>query len=288
MRLAGRKPIGDFLVDAGIITATTLERALTRQKGSGKQLGSILEDMGVITDAELVDALAKQLNMKSAKNILGHEFAPQLLERVSVDFALERKIFPLMEKDGVLAIAVSNPFDIDTFDFLAQKTGLKILPVLATDKEILAAIKGHYLKGATIERKARKILVVEDSPPVATIIKVALQREGFDVFMAMDGLEGLKQALTHLPDLIICDSIMPKMDGFGMFRALKGSPQTAEIPIILITSKASPEDEQKALEYGFFDFVAKPVMPMRVISRVKRAFNLLDTIQGSGKAAHPE
>lgn len=283
-----RRPIGDFLVDAGIITATTLERVLSRQKGSGKRLGALLEEMGVITDSELVDALAKQLNLKSVKHILGHEFTPQLLERVSVDFAMQRGIFPLKEKDGVLALAVSNPFDIDTFDFLAKKTGLKVFPVLASEREILAAIKAFYLRGVTEERKHGNILVVEDSAPVATIIQVALEREGFEVVIAVDGLEGIKQAVERLPDLIICDSVMPKMDGFGLFRALRGFPQTAEIPIILITSKASPEEERKAFEYGFFDFVAKPVMPMRIISRVKRALNLLGRIQGAEKGKNPE
>ena len=67
---------------------------------------------------------------------------------------------------------------------------------------------------------------------------------------------------------------MPRMDGFGMFRALKANPMTAEIPVIMLTSKASTDEEQKALEFGFIDFIPKPVQPVRVVSRVKRALEL--------------
>ena len=93
-----------------------------------------------------------------------------------------------------------------------------------------------------------------------------------------DGLEGLKLALNHKPDLIICDSVMPRMDGYGLMRALKANATTAGIPMILLTSKAGSEDEQKALGSGFLDFIAKPVQPIRVVSRVKRAFEIIGKI----------
>ena len=86
-------------------------------------------------------------------------------------------------------------------------------------------------------------------------------------------------ALLNAPDLIICDSVMPRMDGYGLKTAVQGNPATAAIPIILLTSKASGEDEQKALESGFIDFISKPVQPLRVISRVKRAFEIAGTLR---------
>ena len=92
--------------------------------------------------------------------------------------------------------------------------------------------------------------------------------------MASDGLEGLKVAVSERPRLIITDSVMPRMDGFGLLRALKANPMTADIPVIMLTSKASSEDEQKALEFGFIDFIPKPVQPVRVVSRVKRALEI--------------
>ena len=80
--------------------------------------------------------------------------------------------------------------------------------------------------------------------------------------------------LSEQPSLIICDSVMPRMDGYGLKNAIHTNPATASIPIILLTSKASGEEEQKALESGFIDFIPKPVQPLRVTSRVKRALAL--------------
>ena len=68
----------------------------------------------------------------------------------------------------------------------------------------------------------RKILVVDDSQPIAAIIEAALKKEGYDVCVGQDGVEGLKMALVEKPDLIICDSVMPRMDGFALIRALQG------------------------------------------------------------------
>ena len=86
-------------------------------------------------------------------------------------------------------------------------------------------------------------------------------------------------AIAENPDLIICDSVMPRMDGFAMLRAMRANPATSAIPAILLTSKASGEEEQKAFEAGFLDFIPKPVQPIRVITRVKHAFNLLRAMQ---------
>lgn len=272
-----RKQLGELLVEAGIITDKTLERALARQKESGRRLGTVLEEMGVITDEELASALAAQFGMKLIRRLRGNIFPRELFDLVPVDVALQKTVFPLMAKDGVLALAVANPFDSDTFDYLTKKLELKIVTAIAPAREIVAAITEYYLKGSEPgERSSRLVLVVEDSQPVATVIQVALEKEGCKVIQGRDGIEGLKLALEQHPDLIICDSVMPRMDGFGLLRALKGNQGTASIPVILLTSKASPEEEHKALAAGFHDFIAKPVQPLRVISRVKRAFELCE------------
>lgn len=274
-----KKQLGTLLVETGLITTTTLERALERQRGSGKKLGFVLEEMGVITGGELVDALARQFGFKTAKGFAGYAFPRPLLDLVHEDFAVQRTIFPLKLQDNVLAVAITDPFDNETFDFLAKKTGLKILPVLSTRQDIMDAIKKHYLKGAETEAGKYKILVVDDSQPIATIIEVALKKEGYDVIIGQDGVEGLKLTLAEKPDLIICDSIMPRMDGFALIRALRANPLTEHIPMILLTSKASGEDEQRAFEAGFLDFVPKPVQPIRIVSRVKHAFSLINAMK---------
>jgi CheY-like chemotaxis protein len=274
-----KKQLGTLLVDLGIITTKTLERALERQKGSGRKLGAVLEDMGVVNEEELIDALARQIGFKTAKGFAGYPFPADVLGAVHEDLAIQKGIFPLKLSGGVLAIAVSDPFDASTFDYLTKKTGYKILPVLSTRKEITAAINGHYLRGREGESELQKVLVVDDSDTITKIIAVALEKEGYSVKEASDGIEGLKLAIAEKPDLIICDSVMPRMDGFALMRALRANPVTADIPAILLTSKASGEDEQRAFDSGFLDFVPKPVQPIRIVSRVKHAFSIINAMK---------
>jgi len=269
----------DVLVKAGIITGTTLEQALARQKESGKRLGSVLVEMGAITEEVWINALAKECGFKTVTTITAYSFSPELLRLVPEEFAAQHAVFPLKEKDGMLAIAITDPFDSDTLEYLVKKTGLKTIPFLARRDDIMAAIRANYFKGKTSTSSKQKILVVDDSQSITAIIQVALQKEGYEVFVGHDGLEGLKLAISEKPDLIICDTVMPRMDGFGLLRALKGSPATALIPMILLTAKSGSEDEQRALEAGFLDFISKPVQPIRLISRVKRAFELVQSMK---------
>ena len=268
------KHLGDILVEADIISKKTLERALARQKEGTGRLGTILEEMGVITEEELAEALAKQFNFKTVSNFVNHTFSQELLELIPSDLAMKKLVFPLKQKDTMLAVAITDPFDMETMEMLSRVTGFQIIPVITTRREILDAIAKNYLNSSITNNDGNTILVVEDSPAVLSVISVALSKEGFSVITATDGLEGLKIAVSERPLLIITDSVMPRMDGYGLLRAIKANPMTSDIPVIMLTSKASTEDEQKALEFGFIDFIPKPVQPVRVVSRVKRVLEL--------------
>jgi len=268
------KHLGDILVEAEIISKKTLERALVRQKEGTMRLGAVLEEMGVISEEELAEALGAQFNFKTVKNFINHSFSQELLDLLPSDFAMKKLVFPLKQKDSMLAVAITDPFDMETIEMLTRITGFQIIPVISTRKEILDAVSKYYLKSAIGSECTDSILVVEDSTAVAAVIQAALVKEGYVVILAVDGLEGLKLAISERPRLIVTDSVMPRMDGFGLMRALKVNPMTSEIPVIMLTSKASSEDEQRALEFGFIDFIPKPVQPLRVVSRVKRALEL--------------
>ena len=135
---------GEMLVRAGIITAGTLDQALDRQKISGEGLGFILSEMAGLGEDLWIEALTKAFNLKTVSNIRGHSFAPELLALIPADFASQRMVFPLKQKDGMLATAISDPFDSDTLNTLASRTGFKIIPFLARRDDILAAIKANY------------------------------------------------------------------------------------------------------------------------------------------------
>lgn len=268
------KHLGDILVEAEIISKKTLERALVRQKEGKMRLGAVLEEMGVITEDELAEALGSQFNFKTIKSFVNHTFSQELLDLLPSDFVMKKLVFPLKQKDNMLAVAITDPFDMDTMEMLTRISGFQIIPVISTRREILDAVSKFYLKSAISSESTDSILIVEDSTAVAGVIQAALTKEGYTVILAVDGLEGLKMAISERPRLIVTDSVMPRMDGFGLLRALKGNPMTSEIPVIMLTSKASSEDEQKALEYGFIDFIPKPVQPLRIVSRVKRVLEL--------------
>lgn len=268
------KHLGDILVEAEIISRRTLEKALARQKEGRQRLGVVLEEMGVITEEELAEALATQFKFKTVANFVDHSFSQDLLDLLPSDFAMKKLVFPLKQKDLMLAVAITDPFDTETMEMLARITGLQVIPVIATRREIFDAISKHYLKGSVRTEHSEAILVVEDSAPVAAVIQAVLAKAGYTVLLAGDGLEGLKLAISERPRLIITDLVMPRMDGFSLFRSLKANPMTSEIPVIMLTSKASTEEEQKALEFGFIDFIPKPVQPVRVVSRVKRVLEL--------------
>lgn len=268
---------GSILVNAGMISASVVEEALAIQKESGKRLLAVLEELGAITEEQWIHALASAVNFKIVDALTRFSFPPELLRLVPAAFAQQHVVFPLKMKEGKLALALSDPFDRATLDYLASTTGMKIIPFLSRQKDILAAISANYLKEPP--DRCKKILVVEDSRSIASIIAVALQNEGYQVVVGYDGLEGLKLALAESPDLVITDTVMPGLDGFGLLRALRSNQATAKIPAILVTAKSGVEDEQQALEAGFLDFISKPVQPIRLVSRVKRGFQLIESMQ---------
>jgi len=269
--MESRKQIGKLLVDSGIISAKTLERALTIQKGSGKRLGALLREMGIVTEQEITDALACQFNLRTVRNFADHPFSKKLLGLISPELALEKTIFPLKYHDGTLAIATLDPFDHETLSQLAQKTGMRIYLALSTKKDIIAAVEKHYMIREEENCLKKKILLIDDSPVFTKVLDASLTKEGYEVLIAGDGVEGLKLALMHHPSLILCDLFLPRMDGYNFILAMKEHSEIAGIPVILVTSKASLEEENLALKAGFIDFIGKPVLPARVIARVQRA-----------------
>jgi CheY-like chemotaxis protein len=278
--ISQKKQLGDILVHAKLISEMTLGRALERQKSEGKRLGQVLEEMGVITEHELVDALGRQFGFKTVVNFCNRAYAPETLNLLPSEFVMKRLVFPLRHKDSMLAVAITDPFDGETTEMIARITGLEVVPVIATRKEILEAIARHYLNAPVNPDASETILVVEDSPTVAMLVEAALNKAGYNVILAKDGIEALRLTLTHRPQLVITDAQMPRLNGHGLLQAIKANPITATIPVIMLTGRASTDEEQKALEAGFFDFIPKPVQPQRVVSRVKRAIELTKQIKG--------
>jgi two-component system alkaline phosphatase synthesis response regulator PhoP len=123
---------------------------------------------------------------------------------------------------------------------------------------------------------AKKVLVVDDEPHIVRLVEVNLQRAGYDVIKAMDGVEALEQVKAEIPDMIVLDVMMPRMDGFTVLKHLKADPQTQEIPVIMLTAKAQDADIFKGWQSGVDSYLTKPFNPMELLTFVKRIFESQD------------
>ncbi len=119
-----------------------------------------------------------------------------------------------------------------------------------------------------------RILVVDDIHANVKLLEAKLTAEYFDVITATSGSEALEMALRVRPDIILLDVMMPKMDGFEVCVRLKADPETAHIPVIMITALDQPSDRVRGLEAGADDFLTKPVSDVALFARVKSLVRL--------------
>lgn len=115
-----------------------------------------------------------------------------------------------------------------------------------------------------------RVLVVEDEESLANVLKYRLAAEGFDVCVVHSGPEALDAAHRYAPDAIVLDWMLPGLDGAEVCRRLKSSPETARIPILMLTARTSEADEVMALSIGADDYVAKPFRMLPLVQRIKR------------------
>ena len=118
------------------------------------------------------------------------------------------------------------------------------------------------------------ILLVDDTPDNITLLS-ALLKDKYKLKIATNGTKALQVANTApYPDLILLDVLMPEMDGFETCRRLKAAPETADIPVIFLTSRGQPEDEALGFSVGAADYIMKPISPPGVLARVEAQLNL--------------
>lgn len=116
---------------------------------------------------------------------------------------------------------------------------------------------------------SKKILIIDDERDFVETVLFALSSDGFEVSNASNGPNGLEQAKTLLPDLIILDLMMPDMDGYEVARRLKADSQTSAIPILVLTAAVTRDLSQKIRETKAVDYLTKPCDLEELIKRVK-------------------
>ncbi|ACB83850.1 response regulator transcription factor [Natranaerobius thermophilus] len=115
-----------------------------------------------------------------------------------------------------------------------------------------------------------KILVIEDEKNIVIPLKLYLQKQGFEVLVATNGVDGVSLAQEEKPDVILLDIILPKMNGYLVCEALKENEETKHIPIIFITAKSNETEIEKALAMGGDDYLIKPFTHTKLYEVIKK------------------
>ena len=309
--MSRRKKFGEILVEAKVVDESQIESGLLKQKGTGRRLGQILEEMGVITEREIAAVLARQFGLKTVANIAKGSFSRELLDLCDGGTAMSKLVFPLKKEGKTLYLAMVNPLDVETIDDFAYKKGLRVISCITTPAEIHAAVGRHYFniyesnftpvfEDDVIERDhnvierdyddipeytpepRRKpenvwtVLVIDGEDQDRSEIVTALKQEGYALLEASNCAEGLKVALQKKPHLIIADIVMTHvgMDGKDMIRAIKGNVNLQNTPLVALSTTSTVEEEASLLEMGCFDFMVKPVNPIRLVARTKHALRI--------------
>jgi len=116
----------------------------------------------------------------------------------------------------------------------------------------------------------KTILLVDDEPDLLESLAIRIKASGYNVLMAIDGLDALKKARTLNPDMIILDLMLPKMDGYKVARLLKFDSRYSHIPILILSARGQDLDKEMAKNAGADDYMVKPFESSDLISRIER------------------
>lgn len=114
-----------------------------------------------------------------------------------------------------------------------------------------------------------QVLIVDDSPTEVHVLSSVLEKGGYTVLTAANGEDGIAQARAAMPDLILMDVVMPGMNGFQATRQLTKDPATANIPIIIVTTKDQETDRVWGLRQGAKDYITKPIEEAVLLEKIK-------------------
>ena len=124
---------------------------------------------------------------------------------------------------------------------------------------------------------SKRLLIIEDSVDIRENTAELLELSGFTVETASDGLEGVRLARTWNPDLVICDIMMPNLDGFGVLQVFSSQPELASIPFIFLTAKTDRADMRKGMEMGADDYLTKPFQEVELLRAIEARLKKVKT-----------
>jgi CheY-like chemotaxis protein len=130
----------------------------------------------------------------------------------------------------------------------------------------------------------RRVLVVDDDPLILEVLKTVLDLEEFDVVTAADGEAGLQSLRQQRPDVVVCDVMMPGIDGLEVCRRIKADPSTADLPVVLLTARDRAEDRVAGEDAGCDAYLTKPFSPLHLIDVISDVQVEARPVEGSSAA----
>ncbi|MFN3652927.1 MAG: response regulator [Armatimonadota bacterium] len=120
---------------------------------------------------------------------------------------------------------------------------------------------------------SRHVLTVDDDPLIRRLVQLNLTRAGYRVTTASDGVEALEQLKNEVPDLVVLDITMPRMDGIELLRRLKADARTEKVPVVMLTAKAQDQDVFEAERSGASCYLNKPFHPTELLDTIQRTLS---------------
>jgi DNA-binding response OmpR family regulator len=124
----------------------------------------------------------------------------------------------------------------------------------------------------------KKVLVIEDNADILENTAEILELSNYQVFTAINGKVGVEQAIAHKPDIILCDIMMPELDGYGVLHVMQKNPDLQNIPFIFLTARSEPSEIRKAMSLGADDYIPKPFDPTDLLNTIEGRLRKADQI----------
>ena len=242
----------------------------------GKNLVEIsIQDTGKGIPADQLDKIFDRFHQveesyepESAGTGIGLSLTKELVDLLHGDIKVESEL----EKGTIFIVQIPvGKEHLKESEYIIQEKGEITKPAIQPELEVVAKEEGYaedFYQETKSEEEFPLVLTVEDHAEIRTHIREHLE-DCFRIMEAEDGAAGLDKAIENIPDLVITDLMMPKMDGVEMCRKLKTDERTSHIPVIMLTAKASVEDRVEGLETGADAYVTKPFNIKELIVRVK-------------------
>ncbi len=128
-----------------------------------------------------------------------------------------------------------------------------------------------------------KIVCIDDKPEMVELVRLILAKRNYEFYSAQDGREGLQVVNSTLPDLVLLDLMMPDMDGWEVYHKMKANPETADIPIIILTARGQSIDKVLGLHIAKADdYITKPFSPQELLTAIEKVLQQTNSADSSG------